>query len=225
MRDVSFRGLGDKVICKTLEGTPVTISAYPFSASTSKPQESAGGTPASTSGPRDPDAPDSISATDVSKDANAERASGSEAPGKKSGPNAGAIAGGVIGGLFALGLLGALAFFLRRRRGRAPGAHAQLEASHVPISKSRSSSPTSPVVYPSPGSAAAVAYEESRSAPPPPPPPPPPVAPAELLSREVDEDGVSVSSFDMNRPASQELSVPRLPVYNPGSDGAGSRAL
>jgi F0F1-type ATP synthase membrane subunit c/vacuolar-type H+-ATPase subunit K len=38
------------------------------------------------------------------------------------------------------------------------------------------------------------------------------VSPAEIHSREVDEDGVSVQSFDMHG-TSRESSVPRLPLY------------
>jgi hypothetical protein len=41
--------------------------------------------------------------------------------------------------------------------------------------------------------------------------------PVELHSREVDNDGVSINSFDMKRPSQQE--VPRLPVYQRGSGG------
>ncbi|TGZ79069.1 hypothetical protein EX30DRAFT_350581 [Ascodesmis nigricans] len=50
-----------------------------------------------------------------------------------------------------------------------------------------------------------------RNAPAPPPPPPPPVEPAELLSREVDSDGVSVRSFDLEQETQEP--IPRLPIY------------
>ncbi|KAI5817458.1 hypothetical protein BZA77DRAFT_309613 [Pyronema omphalodes] len=50
------------------------------------------------------------------------------------------------------------------------------------------------------------------------PQPSPPQVPVELHSREVDNDGISINSFDMNRPSEQE--VPRLPVYQRGSSGA-----
>jgi len=42
------------------------------------------------------------------------------------------------------------------------------------------------------------------------------VSPAEIHSREVDEDGVSVQSFDIHG-TNQESSVPRLPLYTRGS--------
>lgn len=62
-------------------------------------------------------------------------------------------------------------------------------------------------------------------------PPPPPLEPAELLSREVDNDGVSVRSFDLEREMEHkpaERSVPRLPIYQKlagGSDGLPGQAL
>ena len=186
----------------------------------------------------------------------------------------GAIVGGVVGGVAFLALLGALLFFLMRRRSKsdAEGNYQSV----VVLDKSRASSPTSmsaayggvpppPVAAPLP----------SGSPPPPPPPPPallhpasappgpsapaltpgavagysdrgvmqdssPPqlqqqpqaapapqqiaAPPAELHSREVDEDGISVSSLDLHRPA-ESISVPRLPVYQrqspPGSGTIG----
>ncbi|KAF9522635.1 hypothetical protein CPB83DRAFT_864200 [Crepidotus variabilis] len=54
---------------------------------------------------------------------------------KKSSVNAGAIAGGVIGGLAVLGILVALAFYLRRRRNRAAGVTTNHDPPTSPVSK------------------------------------------------------------------------------------------
>jgi type IV secretory pathway VirB10-like protein len=154
--------------------------------------------------------------------------------------NVGAIVGGVIGGILAVALLATLAFLLGRRKRRQQD-HSE---PHAILEKSRASSPTS---HTSPMYNSAVPPPaQSGNIPPPPPHPPPALAqapvstppplhgspptvaeppaqparaPIELQSREVDEDGVSVSSFDLQRPA-QERSVPRLPVYHRGSAGS-----
>ena len=177
--------------------------------------------------------------------------------------NVGAIAGGVVGGVAFLALLGALLFFCLRRNPKSDA-----EGNYRSVDKSRASSPTSmSPVYGGAPPPPAVAPLASGSPPPPPPPaelplapaplgpsapafvpgavagysdrgimqelpppqhyqsPSPPqlqqqqqavpapqqfaAPPAELHSREVNEDGISVSSFDMERPPE----VPRLPVY------------
>jgi hypothetical protein len=151
-------------------------------------------------------------------------------------PNSNAIVGGVVGGVVFLAILAVMFFFLRRRkRRRNPKAHEGIPV----LDKSRASSPAS---HASPVYGGAHPHLVGSAPPPPPapvatyhghqktydephqqpqqqlPPSQPIVAPAELQSREVDEDGVSVSSFDMQRP---QESVPRLPVYQrrtpPGS--------
>ncbi|KAI5805801.1 hypothetical protein EDC01DRAFT_264761 [Geopyxis carbonaria] len=151
--------------------------------------------------------------------------------GKKS--NVGAIVGGIVGGIGALAVLGiAIFLFMRRRRRRGPPALPM-----AVVDKSRTSSPTSHA------SPMAHSYQPQHQPQPPPPPPPPPpqqpaheqhtgtyrqlnpdptpiapqLAPAEIQSREVDPDGVSVSSFDMARRDSAQRSVPRLPIYGHGS--------
>ncbi|KAF8253534.1 hypothetical protein K440DRAFT_625630 [Wilcoxina mikolae CBS 423.85] len=162
---------------------------------------------------------------------------------KNPGPKSGAIIGGVVAGVVVLALFAILFFFFLRRRKRRGDPKSHHEAIGV-LDKSRASSPAS---HASPVYGGAHPPIDG-SAPPPPPPPiatyhdrqttydephqqpqqqlPPPhpvIAPAELQSREVDEDGVSVSSFDMQRP--QASSVPRLPVYQratpPGSSTTG----
>ncbi|KAI5851820.1 hypothetical protein BZA05DRAFT_418720 [Tricharina praecox] len=163
----------------------------------------------------------------------------------------GAIAGGVVGGLAGLALIGALVFFLRRRKYRRADKPAMLRdsAGAAAHDKSRTSSPTSHTspVYGGVGGVGAAALPmgpparqltDPGFASNPPRPPQPPVVPvvlpqqqqqhqeqalytgppAELHSREVDEDGVSVSSFDMQRPA-EEAVIPRLPVYQPKGSG------
>ncbi|KAA8903025.1 hypothetical protein FN846DRAFT_954630 [Sphaerosporella brunnea] len=148
----------------------------------------------------------------------------------------GAIAGGVVGGIIVLALIGALAFFLVRRRRRARSSDTQGESVAV-FDKSRASSPTSHAAISPIYSAGAPAVpsqpqlqtqpQPQAAAPPPPPPPPAPeqpvAEPVELQSREVDDDGVSVNSFDMARPAEDRV-VPRLPVYHRGTPPGGSAA-
>jgi len=153
------------------------------------------------------------------------------------------IAGGVVGGVLGLALIGGLIFFLKRRKRnrKKPSAHHE---SAVIADKSRASSPvshTSPI-YGGAGAAAVPPLAAPTRQPTDPefanPPPsqqpvvpiapvhtPPqqqatylPGSPAELQSREVDGDGVSVNSFDMQRPV-DEPTVPRLPVNQPTGSG------
>jgi len=160
-----------------------------------------------------------------------------------SGSKVSQIAGGVVGGVLGLALIGGLIFFLKRRKHNRekPSAHHE---SAVIADKSRASSPvshTSPI-YGGAGAAAVPPLAAPTRQPTDPefanPPPsqqhvvpiapvhtPPqqqaaylPGSPAELQSREVDVDGVSVNSFDMQRPV-DEPTVPRLPVNQPTGSG------
>jgi hypothetical protein len=145
---------------------------------------------------------------------------------KKRGPNVGAIAGGVIGGVLFLALIaGFLFFFLRRRRSARAQADDVYDRSAIAVlDKSRASSPTSHAVEP-PVYAGAVPPQQAQqpaAAAPVPAPRQPTPEPVELHSREVDDDGVSVSSFDMQRP--EERAVPRLPVYHRSTPPGGSAA-
>jgi len=172
-----------------------------------------------------------LSGTQVSVNSPLPAAGESKAPNKV--PQ---IAGGVVGGVLALVLIGGLIFFLKRRqRNREkPSAHHE---SAVIADKSRASSPvshTSPIyggagaaVVPPPAAPTRQFTDPEFANPLPPQQPVVPIAPvytpqqqqaayspgspAELQSREVDGDGVSVNSFDMQRPV-DEPTVPRLPV-------------
>lgn len=153
------------------------------------------------------------------------------------------IAGGVVGGVLGLALIGGLIFFLKRRKRNRekPSAHHE---SAVIADKSRASSPvshTSPIyggagaaVVPPPAAPARQFTDPELANPPPSQQPVVPIAPvhtpqqqqaayspgspAELQSREVDVDGVSVNSFDMQRPV-DEPAIPRLPVSRPTGSG------
>jgi hypothetical protein len=151
---------------------------------------------------------------------------------KKKGTNAGAIAGGVIGGLAFLALVAGILFFFlrRRRRAGARGDEVYDRSAIAVLDKSRTSSRNSHAVEPpviagaappqqvqQPAAAAAAAATA-----PVPAPTQPASEPVELHGREVDDDGVSVSSFDMQIP--EERAVPRLPVYHRSTPPGGNAA-
>ena len=151
---------------------------------------------------------------------------------KGSETNIGAIIGGVVGGLFGLALVGLLIWFGVRRRRKQIDIE-QRSRALINLDKATPVSPSpTPGITDAPLPAVPVDRDsvggQGAPLPPRPPPPMPPtkdeevqVAPVELQSREVDPDGVSVRSFDMergNKPAGNE--VPRLPIY-----GGGNQAL
>ncbi|KAI5798072.1 hypothetical protein FPQ18DRAFT_302175 [Pyronema domesticum] len=168
---------------------------------------------------------------------------GSDSPPAKK-PQIAPIVGGVIGGVFGLSLLiGLLIFFLRRQRranthhesapvldksrASSPTSHASPVYSAPPATTTwnpssdhnlQSGVPLQETYIPNQQHAQQQGVPVLQ-------PPEAPGAPAsqiragpvELHSREVDVDGVSINSFDMERPSQPE--VPRLPVYQRGSGG------
>jgi hypothetical protein len=152
---------------------------------------------------------------------------------KKKGTNAGAIAGGVIGGLAFLALVAGILFFFlrRRRRAGARGDEVYDRSAIAVLDKSRTSSRNSHAVEPPVLAGAAPPQQVQQpaavpavpAAAPVPAPTQPAPEPVELHGREVDDDGVSVSSFDMQMP--EERAVPRLPVYHRSTPPGGSAAV
>ena len=137
---------------------------------------------------------------------------------KGSEVNIGAIVGGVVGGLFGVALVGLLLWFGARRRKKQHNIQQRSRAlinldKAQPVTPSPTPGitdaplPAVPTDRDSTGGGGAAGKQEVQQ------------GPVELQSREVDPDGVSVRSFDLEegRQGRNQGEVPRLPIYGGGN--------